>query len=106
MEDTFSRRELLRDATALGALAVFGRAACSKKAAPLACTDTSALGPADLGVRAALAYSDISTEAGRSCQNCQQFVAPATDGTCGTCKLLKGPINPAGNCKSFVAKTA
>jgi hypothetical protein len=104
--DKLSRRELLGNATALSALAVFGVVACGKKAAPLTCTDTSALAPADLSVRTALAYTDISMEAGKSCLSCQQFVAPAAVGTCGTCKVLKGPINPTGYCKSFVAKTA
>jgi hypothetical protein len=107
MNDKLSRRELLNNAATLSALAVFGAtAACGKKAAPLACTDTSALSPADLSVRTALAYSDASTEAGKSCQICVQFIPPATPGTCGSCKVLKGPINPAGNCKSFAAKPA
>jgi hypothetical protein len=106
MQDKLSRRELLSSATTLGALAVFGAAACGKKAAPLACTDTTGLTPADLSVRTALAYVDVSTEPGKSCLNCQQFIVPAAPGTCGSCKVLKGPINPAGNCKSFVAKVA
>jgi len=106
MQDKLSRRELLSSATTLGALAVFGAAACGKKATPLACTDTSALAPADLSVRTALAYADVSTEPGKSCLTCQQFVAPAAPGTCGSCKVLKGPINPAGYCKSFAAKVS
>jgi hypothetical protein len=106
MQDKLSRRELLNNAATLGALAVFGATACGKKAAPLSCIDTSALSPADLSVRTALAYSDISTEAGKSCLTCQQFIAPATAGTCGSCKVLKGPINPSGNCKSFAAKVS
>jgi hypothetical protein len=106
MTDKLSRREILNSAATLSALAVFGAAACGKKAAPLTCTDTSALSPADLSVRTALAYSDLSTEPGKSCQGCVQFIPPAATGTCGSCKVLKGPINPAGNCKSFAAKPA
>jgi hypothetical protein len=107
MQDKLSRRELLNSAATLGALAVFGTAACGKKAAAaLSCTDTSALAPADLSVRTALAYADVSTEPGKSCLTCQQFIAPATAGTCGSCKVLKGPINPTGYCKSFAAKVS
>lgn len=106
MQDKLSRRELLNSAATLGTLAVFGAAACSKKAAPLNCTDTSGLAPADLSVRTALAYVDNSTEPGKNCQNCQQFIAPPAAGSCGSCKVLKGPMNPAGNCKSFAAKVS
>jgi hypothetical protein len=106
MQDKLSRRELLNHSAALSALAVFGAAACSKSPAKVSCLDTSALSPADVSVRTALAYVDVSTEPGKTCSGCQQFVPPATAGTCGTCKVLKGPINPTGNCKSFVAKPA
>jgi hypothetical protein len=107
MQDKLSRRQLLSNASALSALAVFGAAACSKSGpATLSCADTSSMAPADVSVRTALAYVDVSTEPGKTCSNCQQFVAPAAAGTCGTCKVVKGPINPTGNCKSFVAKPA
>jgi hypothetical protein len=107
MQDKLSRRELLTNASAMGALAVFGASACGKKGpATLSCADTSSMAPADVSVRTALAYVDVSTEPGKTCSNCQQFVAPAAAGTCGTCKVVKGPINPTGNCKSFVAKPA
>jgi hypothetical protein len=105
MTDKLSRRDVLRRGAVLGALAALGAAACGKEKSPaLTCTDISGLSAGDLQVRTTLAYVDQSTEPGKSCANCQQFVAPATAGTCGTCKVLKGPINPAGNCKSFVAK--
>ena len=103
MDDKMSRRDLLQNAAALGSLAVFGAAACSKTPAALNCTDTTGLAPADVTVRTSLAYTDVSTEPGKSCTTCQQFV-PTTPTTCGTCKVLKGPINPKGYCKSFVAK--
>lgn len=103
MDDKLSRRHLLQNAAALGGLAVFGAAACSKTAAPLNCTDTTGLAAADVTTRTSLGYTDVSTEVGKSCTNCQQFV-PTSPTTCGTCKVLKGPINPKGYCKSFVLK--
>jgi hypothetical protein len=103
MDDKLSRRDVIQKSAALGAFAVFGASACSKPAA-MVCTDTSSLAPADAQVRTALAYVDISTEPGKVCNGCQQFIPAPQPATCGTCKVVKGPINPNGNCKSFVAK--
>jgi hypothetical protein len=106
MDEIFTRRDLLRRSAAFGALALVGASACSKsKPAALSCTDTSALSPTDLTVRTSLAYVDVSTETGKSCAGCLQFI-PATPDQCGTCKVVKGPINPAGYCKSFTPKPA
>ena len=103
MHDKLSRRDLLQNAAAMSTLAVFGAAACNKGPAALICTDTTGLAAADITVRTSLAYVDFSMEAGKTCTSCQQFV-PTSPTTCGTCKVLKGPINPKGNCKSYVAK--
>jgi hypothetical protein len=105
MDEKLSRREILQRGAALGALAVVGTGACGKEAKPLSCTDTMSLSAADAQVRTSLAYVDISTDPAKTCTNCQQFI-PAAPNTCGTCKVVKGPINPKGNCKSYVAKPA
>ena len=105
-----SRRTLLEQGAAAGAWAVVGTAGCGKETPKaLSCTDTTGLSPGDLQVRSALAYVDYSTEPGKVCSKCQQFLE--TDAylahapnACAACKVVKGPINPAGNCKSFVAK--
>ena len=105
MTDKVSRRVLLQEGAAFGALAVFGVAACGKSApAALQCSDTAGLSPGDVQVRTALAYQDVSTTPGKNCSGCAQFIGGAPD-ACGTCKVVKGPINPNGYCKSFVAKT-
>lgn len=106
MQDTLSRRELLRNSAALSALAVLGAAACSKSApaAPV-CTDTTGLAATDVAIRTSLSYADLSPEVGKSCISCQQFLPAAKAGTCGGCKVVKGPISPAGYCKSFAPKT-
>jgi hypothetical protein len=106
MTQPLSRRELLHSGAALGALVLTGTACGKTQPPPLSCTDTSSLSSADITLRAALGYLDQSTEAGRQCRACQQFVAPPSEGQCGTCKIVKGPINPGGYCKSFVAKPA
>ena len=61
------------------------------------------LSAADAQVRVSLQYVDNSVEAGKMCSLCQQFI-PAAPDACGTCKVVKGPINPKGYCKSFAAK--
>lgn len=103
MEEKVSRRFLLQQSPALCALVVLATAACNKKAA-LSCTDTSSLPPTDVQVRTALGYVDSSVEPGKMCSGCAQFVPPPGPGVCGSCKVVKGPINPSGYCKSFVAK--
>jgi len=88
-------------------VAVGGSTACGKeKRSALSCTDTTGLSPTDAQLRMTLAYADISAEAGKSCALCQQFLPGPVADTCGTCKIVKGPINPKGNCKSFGAKPA
>ncbi|MGD0675413.1 MAG: high-potential iron-sulfur protein [Polyangiaceae bacterium] len=107
MDAQWSRREVIHHGIALGAaMAAAAAAACGKEKRPaLSCTDTSALTPADAQVRSMLAYVDQSAQPGKMCSNCQQFL-PAAPDACGACKIVKGPINPAGYCKSFLVKPA
>jgi hypothetical protein len=105
-DDKLSRREILQRSAALGLLGVAGAAlaACKSEPKALACTDTMSLSSADAQVRVSLQYVDNSVEPGKMCSLCQQFI-PAAPDQCGTCKVVKGPINPKGYCKSFVAKS-
>jgi hypothetical protein len=103
MAEPLSRREILRHGAIFGAL-ILTEEACGKTPSPLSCTDTSRLSSAELTLRTTLGYSEQSTEVARQCRACLQFVAAPTEGQCGTCKIVKGPINPSGNCKSFVAR--
>jgi hypothetical protein len=105
MDQKLSRRDVLQRGAALGVVTVVGTAACKETPKPLSCVDTTSLAAADVQVRTSLAYVDVSVEPGKSCTVCQQFV-PVAPNTCGTCKVVKGPINPKGFCKSFVAKPA
>ncbi|HSY21732.1 MAG TPA: twin-arginine translocation signal domain-containing protein [Polyangiaceae bacterium] len=105
-ERIFTRRDLLQKSAAFGALAVFGAtAACKEAPKPLSCEDTTALSPPDMAIRTSLQYIDNSNQPGKQCSSCQQFI-PAAPNACGSCKVVKGPINPGGYCKSFVAKPA
>lgn len=69
------------------------------------CSDVSALSDAEKKTRTQLKYVEQSTEPGKTCANCQLFT-PAEGSGCGSCTVVKGPINPAGHCTSWVKKSA
>ncbi len=106
MDEKLSRRQALQKTTAFGVLAIVGTSACGRSEPKgLSCSDTTSLSAADAQVRTSLSYVDVSTDPGKTCSRCQQFL-PGPPDACGACKVLKGPINPKGNCKSFLAKPA
>ncbi|MFO0675307.1 MAG: high-potential iron-sulfur protein [Polyangiaceae bacterium] len=80
-------------------------AACTKKKEELRCDDTIGMNPDDANARKLLVYVDKSPEPAKSCANCALYKPGAPD-ACGGCAALKGPINPAGYCKSWAAKPA
>lgn len=101
---TLTRRAALARVVALPLAAVFpaALAGCSKT---LRCEDTSGLSPDDARLRSEIAaYSDTSQDPAKHCAQCVQFIPGGKD-SCGTCKVVKGPINPNGSCKLFVKKT-
>jgi hypothetical protein len=108
MDDKFSRRAMLQRGAAFGVLAAFSAAACGKERHALSCADTSGLAPEELALRTspAVAYADGAVDPGKPCDRCQHFIPAAVPNACGTCKVVKGPINPKGGCKLFVAKPA
>ncbi len=105
MDEKLSRRDVLHNAAAFGLFTVVATACGKSEPKGLSCSDTTSLSAADAQVRTSLAYADTSTDPGKACAGCQQFL-PGPPDACGSCKVLKGPINPKGNCKSFLAKPA
>ena len=71
---------------------------------PLDCSDISGLSETQVQTRTGLAYVEMSTTPDQNCLNCVQYQAAAEAGTCGTCTLVPGPINPEGWCSSWAAK--
>ncbi len=105
MKDGISRREAMRDSVVLGFVAAITAAGCGKEPRrALSCMDTTGLSDADAQMRTTLAYVDLSTDPGKSCEKCQHFKAAPAPRACGACTTLKGPVNPHGNCKAFVIK--
>jgi len=106
-DDTINRREAVRRFfLASAALAVPGWVALGCKSESLSCASTAGLSADELKNRTeTLAYTDASPDPSKLCEKCQLFTSGG-EGQCGTCKLVKGPINPKGTCKTFVPKPA
>jgi hypothetical protein len=115
-EATLSRRTFIHRVgvwTALAASSGLALQACGgdsggdeKSAASVKCDDVTALDDAQKAQRTALGYVEASVQEGKNCTNCQQNVPAADPAACGTCKVVPGPINPAGYCNVWVQKTA
>lgn len=108
-EQTLDRRQFLARAAVLG-LAAAGLptllSACkSGGGGELSCIDTSGLTEAQIQTRQSLHYVEASPRRDQTCANCAQYVAPAQQGNCGTCQIVPGPINPAGRCDNWTART-
>jgi len=103
MSKELPRREALRHLVlfSVAALLPASLLACSKKTT---CLDVSGLSSDEVTQRnVTAAYVDATMEEAKACNRCAQYVASTPEG-CGACKIVKGPINPQGGCKLFVAK--
>jgi hypothetical protein len=104
MRDPVTRRDALKRLAVLSAAAVVPSwvAACSKSGPT--CTDVTGLSPEEASMRTqTAAYSEQATDPTKKCNACALYKAGAP-GACGSCSAVKGPINPEGSCKLFVAK--
>lgn len=68
------------------------------------CTDLSGLTQGDLETRTQFAYTGHTPNSDKYCSNCLHWRPPAGSGPCGTCELVKGPINPNGYCTQWMEK--
>ncbi len=110
MSDKIGRREAAKRALmVLGAAAVAptALAACGgeEESEGLTCTDTTGLTPAEITTRQSQQYSDSSPHQDKHCENCNFFTAGAP-GQCGSCQVLKGPINANGYCNLWAARAS
>jgi hypothetical protein len=69
--------------------------------AHLDCSDVTFLGAAEQATRTSNEYRQHHDLPDQFCLNCLNFVSPPVAGACGTCKTVKGPINPDGWCKQW-----
>ena len=103
MKERLGRRAAIEGLIGIGALSIGAPllAACSSE---LTCSDISDLSADDIKTRTTNAYVDKSADPAKLCSGCKLY-KPAGEKQCGGCQLVKGPINPKGNCKSWSAKT-
>lgn len=72
-----------------------------KKSPPISCISVDALTPEERASRESLEYVDASPKRDKNCENCRQYIPPEEDGACGACKVMKGPVHPAGHCRVY-----
>jgi hypothetical protein len=107
----WTRRTFVRLAAAAGAGTLAGCGGAAKTAAlretakrlgaGLDCSDVSSLQPAEAATRGENEYRQHSEKDDQFCLSCLNFVPSAVETACGTCKTVRGPINPDGWCKQW-----
>ena len=68
------------------------------------CTDLSGLSQPDIQTREQFEYVVPTPDKNKTCFNCAHFHPPKADSKCGTCELVKGPINANGYCNQWFIK--
>jgi hypothetical protein len=107
----WTRRTFLGQATLAGAGLLAGcsggaetaalREKARQRGAALDCSDISGLQPAEAATREENQYRQHSEKDDQFCLNCLNFVPAPVEAACGTCKTVRGPINPDGWCKQW-----
>lgn len=88
-----TRRQLLLRSLPLG---FAGIAVARAARAADACVE-----PDSESLRASLNYADPAADAATACAHCAFFSADPAGGSCGTCKMMGGPVASTGHCDSF-----
>ena len=61
---------------------------------------------AEIVTRTSNEYRQHADRGDQFCLICLNYVPPPSPDRCGTCKTVKGPINPDGWCKQWTARRA
>ncbi len=114
--EKIDRKKFFKHAAALsftGLGAITFLAGCGKKNEPGSakqasgpCSDLSGLTESEKQTRDLYRYVANSPHEDKKCHLCNYFIPPKGEAKCGTCQVVKGPINPNGYCTSWVQKTA
>ncbi len=104
-EKKLTRRQWLERGSVLGLVVLGGVPALSAcGGGELDCTNPQGLSGDNRTQRQALSYVDHAPNATQRCEVCNFYTA-AQPNQCGSCTLNLGPVNPAGYCSSFVARS-
>jgi len=105
------RRAFLRTAVLAGVAGVLGcedgakiaalRERARKLGAGLDCSDVSNLQPAEARTREENTYRQHTERDDQFCLGCLNYQPHRDETACGTCKTVRGPINPDGWCKQW-----
>jgi hypothetical protein len=71
-------------------------------AATAECTDPDDLSGADVALRKAVDYTDLSLDEKTTCRGCAFFKLGT--GECGTCQIVSGLVSARGHCTSWSAR--
>lgn len=96
---TFSRRHLLGVTIGFGGALTLHLAGCGNRGPAKLCADPDQLNDAQISVRTSLRYTERALGS-ETCSGCA-FFKVQENAACGTCELLKGPVNPQGHCTSW-----
>ena len=88
--DDGARRRLLKKTVGAGLGVVLICATCRVAAAT----------PGKLA-KEAVKYTDAGTVEGKDCDDCSQYLPPASPDQPPTCRIVEGPISPHGHCIAF-----
>ena len=69
--------------------------------ASLDCSDVSGLQSAEATTRLDNQYRQHTERDDQFCLSCLNYVPDRVETACGTCKTVRGPINPDGWCKQW-----
>ena len=93
-----TRRLLLRRALQLTTALAAAPALLRSAQAADSCVD-----PQSESLRASLHYASVSPVANQNCGACGFFTA--SQGGCGNCVIMSGPVDATGHCDSWSAKS-
>jgi hypothetical protein len=99
-----TRRQLLRSVIALPVIAALPTALSACGGGVPRCTDESSLSSADRDARRGARYEERASDPARACSGCTFFTSAGAE-ACGSCSVVRGPINPGGTCTLFAART-
>lgn len=104
MDKKISRRTVLLRTLQIpvGGSILLGLSACGGGGSEKLCADPTKMTSAQESVRRTLKYTENSPHPGKTCSDCEFFIAASDDSGCGTCEMFaREPVNPGGYCDSW-----
>lgn len=68
------------------------------------CSDLSGVSENDIKTRRNFNYVEASPDKSKTCDQCNLYILPKINTTCGGCMLFKGPVHAVGTCTYWAQK--